>query len=139
MNEPEGGTETSQLSKRAARRLIQRAFVLAGRDKAVRQAIREARLSTAWSIEDWSFVFTLLLDRGRLDFERRPAKKNDASFTWATATGFFSDVETGRLTAAAHEGPREWRHAFELLFRVFAGALRKLLENPVDENGDPLV
>ena len=139
MDEPAAQTEPSQLSKRALRRLTQRAFVLAGRERVVRQAIREARLTTAWTIEDWGFSFTLFLNRGKLDFDRCPSRKNDATFIWHTAAGFFKDMETGQLATLEKSFPHEWRHAFELLFRIFSQELRKLFEDPVDENGDPLV
>src|SRR5438128_9637996 len=50
-----------QLSKRAARRLIQRALVLTGRDRHVREHIREARLTMLWVLEDWGFAWTVHL------------------------------------------------------------------------------
>ena len=43
------------LSKRGARRAIQRAFVRVGRERAIRQHLREAELTTLWTIEDWGF------------------------------------------------------------------------------------
>lgn len=77
-------------SKRAARRVIQRAFVLAGRDRQLRQHLREVRLTTLWILEDWDLVWTVIIDRGKMEFERRPAKHPDLTLTWRTAHEFFS-------------------------------------------------
>jgi len=77
-------------SKRAARRIIQRAFVLTGRDRQLRQHIREIRLTTLWILEDWDLVWTVNIDRGRIEFERRPAKHPDLTLSWQTAEEFFS-------------------------------------------------
>lgn len=138
---PESISNTAQLSKRAARRLIQRAFVLTGRDRQVRERIRDARLSTLWVLEDWGLEWTLWLDRGRLRFERRPAKKPDAILTWRTASEFFEQIEEGhwRAEGLEYSGAPELRRTFDLLGQAFAAALGEVLRNPVDENGDPLV
>jgi len=76
-------------SKRAARRILQRAFVLTGRDRQLRQHIREARLTTLWVLEDWDLVWTVIIDRGKIEFDRRPAKHPDLTFNWETANEFF--------------------------------------------------
>lgn len=131
----------SQLSKRAARRIIQRAFVLAGRNRDVRQHIREARVTSLWVIEDWHLTWTLLIDRGRLKFDRRPTKKPDLTFTWRSAADFFKESEagvravgtsaiTGNLALCGFTGP---------VCAAFWASMRKLLRNPVDESGDRLV
>ena len=89
----EQSTESSlPPSKRAARRIIQRAFVLAGRDKPLRQHIREARFTTLWILEDWDLAWTVIVDRGKLEFERRLAKHPDLTFSWPTADKFFTSV-----------------------------------------------
>ncbi len=93
MQTPDPASDSPTLSKRAARRLIQRAFVLAGRDRIVRQHIREARLTTRWILEDWKLTWTLILDRGKLDFDRRPIKKVHLILTWASASAFFKEVQ----------------------------------------------
>jgi len=77
-------------SKRAARRIIQRAFVLTGRDRQLRQHIREMQLMILWVLEDWDFAWTVLIDRGRIAFERRPAKHPNMTLSWQTAAEFFS-------------------------------------------------
>src|SRR6266481_4257192 len=82
----------TSLSRRAARRIFQRAFVLAGRDRNVRQHIREAHCKILWVIEDWDFAWTVILDRGRVDFDRRPTKRPDLTLTWSTAEEFFHQV-----------------------------------------------
>jgi hypothetical protein len=134
-------TDYSSLSKRAARRMIQRAFVLAGRNRIARQHIRESRHTTLWVLEDWGLEWTLALDRGRLEFERRASKHPDATFTWTTAAEFFRQVETGSLepTTTAGAGPPVPRRTLEPVFHAFGAALRAVLQNPVDGNGDPLV
>jgi len=79
-------------SKRAARRILQRAFVLTGRDKPLRQHIREARFTILWILEDWDLVWTIIIDRGRIEFARRPAKHPDLTLSWRTASEFFSSA-----------------------------------------------
>ena len=79
-------------SKRAARRILQRAFVLTGRDRPLRQHIREAHLTTLWIVEDWDLVWTVTIDRGKVEFERRPAKHPDLTLSWPTAREFFSSA-----------------------------------------------
>src|SRR5574340_1551292 len=84
------------ISKRAARRLIQQAFVLTGRDRSVRQHIREARLETLWVLEDWNFEWTIVLDRGRLRFKRRASRTPDMTLSWPEAAKFFASIQEGR-------------------------------------------
>ena len=141
MAQPSSTPDFTLLSRRAARRLIQRAFVIAGRDRNVRQQIREVRFTTLWILEEWDFAWSVFLDRGKLTFERRPARRPDATLTWPTASEFSAQIEQGNLRGEGwrYEGPAELRRISEPLFRVFAQALSAVLENPVDENGDPLV
>jgi hypothetical protein len=131
----------NQLSKRAARRIIQRAFVLMGRDKALRQHIREADLTTLWALEDWDLAWTVAFRRGRFEVERRPARHPDVTLTWATAQEFFrpdDPAEDGsqqvRLEPA--EGHRRF---FQPLLRGFFNSLRHVLRNPVDDTGESLL
>ena len=91
-------------SKRAARRILQRAFVLTGRDRQLRQHIREARLTTLWILEDWDLVWTVTIDHGKIEFERRPAKHQDLTLSWQTASEFFSCAREGTLP----ESRLEW-------------------------------
>ncbi len=131
----------SQLSKRAARRMIQRAFVLAGRDRNVRQHIREAQVASLWVIEDWGLTWTLLVHRSRVEFERRPTRKPDLIFTWRTAEDFFKDAEAGGRGPGSSEvtGNLMLRRFTDPVCQAFWASLRELLRNPVDECGDPLV
>jgi hypothetical protein len=89
-------------SKRAARRILQRAFVLTGRDRALRQHIREARFTTVWILEDWDLVWTVIIDRGRVDFERRPARHPDLTLTWPAAADFFSSASLSSPPRGKH-------------------------------------
>jgi len=147
-------TDPGSLSKRAARRLIQRAFVLAGRDRVVRQHIREAQLTTLWVLEDWHLQWTLVLHHGKFNFERRRAKNPDLILTWKTATAFFTDAqaasrarpwvsaagnETGAASAIQLNGDPSQQRVLEPVYYAFCAALREVLAKPVDENGDPLL
>lgn len=147
-------------SKRAARRIVQRAFVLTGRDKHFRQQIRSARFTTLWTLEDWELVWTVIIDRGTLEFERRPAKNPDLIFHWQTASDFFNaagdDRRRGALTAGLWRSPEsavqgdtqsaltltgnvELRRAAGNLLHCFLGHLGHVLRNPVDGSGESLL
>jgi hypothetical protein len=133
----EAVTDPTSLSRRAARRLFQRAFVLAGRDRNVRQHIREAHCALLWVIEDWDFVWTIYLDKGKIEFARRPTKRPDLTLTWSTAEEFFKQATVGtrKDDAPLRSGdPAVWKFA-QPLYSGFAAALREVLHNPVDENG----
>jgi len=128
------------LSKRAARRLIQRAFVLAGRERSVRQHIREARGNVLWMIEDWNLAWTIVFEKGGLEFDRRPAKHPDFTLSWATAEEFFAEAATERRSGP---GPKRtglidfWKY-IQPVHNAFFVALREVLQNPVDEDGTRL-
>jgi hypothetical protein len=147
-------------SKRAARRIIQRAFVLTGRDKHFRQQIRSARLGTLWILEDWDMIWTVFIDRGKLEFERRPAKHPDLIFNWPTASDFFlaasNDLTRAALTASLGQSPGsavhndaqigltltgnvELRRLAGNLLHCFLGQLGHVLRNPVDGVGESLL
>lgn len=129
------------LSKRAARRLIQRAFVLAGRDRNVRQHTREVELASVWVIEDWGLEWTVLIRRGRLEFDRRLARQPDIRVSWEKAETLLS--ESQRSSAAPldcqYEGPAEACRVWRIVHNAFRAALSELLQNPVDEDGSRLV
>ena len=147
-------------SKRAARRIVQRAFVLTGRDRHFRQQIRSARYTTLWVLEDWDLVWTVIIDRGRLEFERRPAKHPDLIFNWQTASDFFvaasNDLRRASLTAGLAQSPGsavqsetqcaltltgnpELRRLAANLVHCFLGHLGHVLRNPVDGSGESLL
>lgn len=125
------------LSKRAAQRLIQRALVLAGRSRNVKQHIREADLTSVWTIEDWGLEWAVEIRRGRLDFDRRLPHQPDIRITWPTAEGFFAaGRQSGPLTAQArYEGPPEACRLWDVVHQAFAVALGEVLQNPVDQDG----
>jgi hypothetical protein len=128
-------------SKRAARRILQRAFVLAGRDRKLRQHIREARLTTLWILEDWDLVWTVIIDRGRIEFERRPAKHPDLTLSWQTADEFFSCGREGAWPESRLElaGGLELQRVASNLLNCFFGYLGHVLRNPVDGAGESLL
>lgn len=129
------------LSKRAARRLIQRAFVLLGRDKHVRQHIREAEVVSLWTLEDWDFVWTVILDRGKIAFERRPAKKPDLTLKWKSAEHFLKHVDMGAVPEGEMEfgGRQDLRRFREDFLKWFLQSLRHVMRNPVDDAGESLL
>ena len=147
-------------SKRAARRIVQRAFVLTGRDRHLRQQIRSARFATLWILEDWDLVWTVIIDRGRLEFERRPAKHPDLVFNWRTASDFFASASNDRIGTAlvaglgqslgpplhidtestlTLTGNVELRRVASNLLHCFLGHLGHVLRNPVDGAGESLL
>jgi len=131
----------SSLSKRAARRIIQRAFVLMGREKVLRQQIRESEITTLWMVEDWEMEWTVFLHRGRFEVERRPAKHPDVTLAWLTAKEFFQQVDrSGEANVQVQILPaQEHRRFFETLLRGFFTCLRRVLANPVDDVGESLL
>jgi hypothetical protein len=143
MTHSENGSNESALppSKRAARRIIQRAFVLTGRDRLLRQHIREARLTTLWILEDWDLVWTVTIDRGRIAFERRPAKHPDLTVSWQTADEFFSCARESASPQGILEsaGNIELRRVANRLLKSFFGHLGHVLRNPVDGAGESLL
>jgi hypothetical protein len=131
----------TSLSKRAARRIIQRAFVLMGKDKVLRQQIRESQITTLWIVEDWDLEWTVFLHRGKFELERRPAKHPDVTLSWPTAEEFFRQVDrSGDANVQVQILPeQEHRRFFETLLRGFFSTLRHVLANPVDALGESLL
>jgi len=129
------------ISKRAARRLIQQAIVLTGRDRSVRQHIREVRLATIWVLEDWNFEWTVNLDRGKVRFDRRPARTPDVTLTWPSAEAFLTSIQEGRTPddSLAMEGKLELRTYVVPVYKSFCRSLEKVIKDPVDDVGNPLV
>jgi hypothetical protein len=129
-----------EFSRRAARRLIQRALVLVERNRSVRQHIREARLTTLWVLEDWEFDWTVFLDRGKLEFDRRGARKPHVTLVWPVAAGFFKWVESDRERDEFRvEGKPEDCRMAEVVCRAFRSALAEVIQFPVDDEGVSLV
>lgn len=131
----------TSLSKRAARRIIQRTFVLMGKDKALRHLIRESEITTLWIVEDWELEWTVMLHRGKFEMERRPAKHPDATLTWPTAVEFFHQVDcAGHPAVEAKIHPaQENQRLLATLLRAFFTYLGRVLANPVDALGESLL
>lgn len=131
----------TSLSKRAARRIIQRAFVLMGRDKVLRRLIRECEITTLWVVEDWQMEWTAIFHRGKFEVERRPAKHPDVTLSWPTAEEFFRQVDraAGAEVEVEMVPPHHHRRLFEPLLRGFFANLRHVLANPVDDVGESLL
>ena len=111
-------------SKRAARRILQRAFVLTGRDRPLRQHIRAARFTTLWILEDWDLVWTVIIDRGKIEFERRPARHPDLILSWPTANEFF---------ASASLSLRSGSRVREVGPGAFAGEIPRFARNDTEQ------
>jgi hypothetical protein len=135
--DPESAPAPADLSKRAARRLVQRAFVLLGRNKNVRQHIREVYVKMMWVLEDEGFEWAVLVDRGKIQFDRRPVKNPDITLTWPRGEAFFESARSGRDQPDDFtiEGPQELRRLTELIWRAFREELGNVLRYPVDEDG----
>jgi hypothetical protein len=129
------------ISKRAARRLIQQAFVLAGRERSVRQHIREVRLATLWVLQDWNFDWTVNLDRGKIHFDRRPVRVPDMTLTWPSAEEFFTCIQEGRTPddSIQIEGDGRLRQYVDPVYRRFCRLLEQLIKYPFDDAGNPLM
>ncbi len=127
----------SSLSKRAARRLIQRALVLVGRDRRLRQHIRETRLVTTWTVEDWGLTWTVELDRGKVCYDRRSAGRPDCTFAWRTAEDFFRQIDRESFPDESFGAP-ELRRLAEPFCRCFCRMMQRVLSFPFDDEGDRL-
>lgn len=136
---PEFEQAPGGLSKRAAQRLIQRAFVLAGRNRNVRQHIREADLSSVWTIEDWDLEWAVAIRRGKLDFDRRLPHQPDIHVTWPTAEGFFAAMEESAAGKLQYDGPPESRRTWDVVYTALRAAFKGLLLDPVDGDGRSLL
>ncbi len=112
-----------------------------GRDKALRQQIREVEITTLWIIEDWELAWTVFLHRSRFELERRPAKHPDVTLAWPTAEQFFQQAHRSSVFNVQVEisPPQNRRRFFETLLRGFFDCLRHVLENPVDDVGESLI
>jgi hypothetical protein len=141
MMDSESAPAPPGLSRRAARRLIQRATVLVGRNRHVRQHIREAHVSMLWVLEDWRFEWTLTLDRGRLEFDRRKVKRPDLTLTWQVAARFFASATSGLDGKEDYsiQGSTEFRRYAELIWKALRSALGDVLRFPFDDAGVRLV
>lgn len=129
------------LSKRAARRLIQRAFVLVGRDKSIRQQLREASLITLWRLEDWGLEWTVTVEGGKFEFHRGKSGKPQVTYTWPSAEEFLTQIETGASKADVFqwEGSSETKRLFDPAFAAFCRSLSGVLRNPIDDDGERLL
>lgn len=135
----EGELGRPALSKRAARRLIQRAFVLVGRDRNLRHHLREASITTLWVLDDWGFSWTVVLDHGTLEFHRGKAGKPHLTYLWRTASQFFARIERGAAETVEYTGSPAARQTLEPVYEAFCKYLQEVLRDPVGENGDRLM
>ena len=142
-HEAERGTlpPSPGISKRAALRLIQRALVLAARTRSVRQHIRQAELTSTWTIQDWGLEWAVSLRRGRLDFDRRLPRQPDIRVSWPTAAAFFDEGERPNAEVLKPQcgGPPTARAAWDVVYRAFRTELRDLIQHPVDADGRSLL
>ena len=134
-------SDRPSISKRAARRLLQRAFVLVGRDRTVRQHIREASVITLWVLEDWRFEWTVTLERGKVHFDRRPARAPDMTLTWPSAEEFFNALWEGRNpdSSLLLEGDLGERRYLDPVYGAFCRLSQQVLRYPFDDAENPLM
>ena len=132
---------SSNLSKRGARRVIQRAFVLAGRNRTLRQSLRDVQLNTRWAIEDWDLEWTVLLNSGHPEFHRGHVGKAQVALRWQSGKAFLGQIETGLVAKDdfAFDGDPGWRRIIDALFSVFRASLKEVLHDPVDDDGVRLI
>jgi len=134
---PNGEEPVPSLSKRAARRVIQRAFVLIGRDKALRQKLRSGKLTTRWLVEDWGLEWTVIIAEGHLEFHRGHVGKAQVSFLWKSGDDFLGQIATGTNPGDGFELECEpaLRRVVDSLFAAFGNTLKAVLADPVDDDG----
>ena len=130
-----GGTSGTSLSKRGARRVIQRALVLIGRDKGFRQRTRGLTLNTQWTIEDWDLEWTALLAEGRLESHRGHTGRPQTSFRWKTGEDFMNHIASGESGGFELECRAVSRPLAEMILARFRTTLKAVLENPVGDDG----
>lgn len=131
----------SSLSKRGARRVIQRAVVLMGRDKALRQKLRSVELTTRWLIEDWGSEWTVIVDEGHIAFHRGHVGKAQVNFFWKTGDDFLAHLEAMQAPTEGFELECEpdMKRLVDTVFQAFLLTLRGVLADPVDDDGVRLV
>ena len=125
------------LSKRGARRVIQRTFVLMGRDKALRQRLKSVELTMRWMVEDWGLEWTVILAQSHLAFHRGHVGKAQVSFRWKTGDDFLGQIEKGPNPGEGFELECEpaLRRVVDLLLAAFCNTLKTVLADPVDDDG----
>lgn len=132
---------SNSLSKRGARRVIQRAVVLMGRDKALRQKVRSVDLTTRWLIEDWGLEWTVVVAQGHIEFHRGHVGKAQVNLFWKSGDEFLSHIEaqTNPAEGFVLECDPGMRRVVETVLQAFLGTLRAVLADPVDDAGVRLV
>ena len=113
--------------------------MLAGRSRNVRQHIRQADLTSVWTIDDWDLEWAVTIRRGKLDFDRRVPHQPDIQVKWATAEGFFAETGESIASQIQYDGAQELRRTWEVVYAAFRTALKGLLLDPIDEDGRSLL
>lgn len=136
-NTAKGEAAVSSLSKRGARRVIQRAVVLLGRDKAFRQKVRTVQMNSRWSVEDWDLEWTVIVAQGRMEFHRGRTGRAHTHLRWKTGEDFLKQVELGRTPGDGFEleCPAAEKALVESLLARFCATLKSVLADPVDDDG----
>jgi hypothetical protein len=131
----------ASLSKRGARRVIQRAFVLMGRDRALRQKLRGTELATRWRVEDWDLEWTAVMAGGRFEFFRGQTGRAPVNIHWERGEDFLAQVRHGGTSFAgfSYHCDAAARRPLELVIQSFLTTLRRVLQNPIDDDGVRLI
>jgi len=113
------------------------AVVLVGRDKRVRQHLREVTLTSRWTIEDWNLEWTVVIDHGRVEFHRGHVGKAEVLFNWRSEEAFLRHIESGASPrdGFAAECRAASRRIVDLLINSFVATMRAVLTDPVDDAG----
>jgi predicted lipid carrier protein YhbT len=92
-------------------------------------------------VEDWDLVWTVTIDRGKIAFQRRPAKHPDLTISWQTANEFLSCARESASPESRLElaGNIELRRVASNLLKSFLSHLGHVLRNPVDGAGESLL
>lgn len=111
--------------------------MLVGRERAIRQHIREVELNTHWAIEDWGLEWTVVFDHGRLEFHRGHIGKPQVTYLWGAGDEFLAQVESGTAPRNALHMVADpiWRRVVDPVFKSFLTTFRTVLADPIDDDG----
>ena len=92
-------------------------------------------------LEDWNFEWTVMIDRGKVRFDRRPARAPDITLTWPEAAAFLAAIEEGRTPddSRVAAGNLDLLTYVEPVYRSFCRLLEQVIQYPIDDAGNLLM
>ncbi len=92
-------------------------------------------------LEDWDFEWTVMIDRGKVRFDRRPTRTPDITLTWPDAAEFLAAVQEGRVPDDSRvlAGNTDLLTYVEPVYRSFCRWLEQVIRYPVDDAENPLM